>query len=208
MGNKVTKQEWETAIRKARQYTSGYRNARWIIAELAFEVCDTAHGGRKTESIYSVKRFADEIEIDVKTLYQWMRVKRLLLDKLPKMIRNNPNKYNYTDFENVCDQVNAEMNEKEIKDIWVSYHKRPPESRKFEKYLEGLSGILYNAQRPMIMKDVENKYIEKMLEKITLISGLLNKELELREKYKDTKRQNIARVNVKGEFAKRLEATE
>lgn len=201
---KVTPQEWEAAIRKARQYTAGYHRARWIIADLALSVCDVSLGGRKGPTVYSIRRFADEIEIDSKTLYQWIRVKRLVLDKLPKMVQKNAHKYLYQDFDAVCELVKKDTSPREVRDIWMTHLKTDPDTKKFKKYSAHLNALLYNAQRPIMMREVSADLINEMIKKCDLISSLLRKELQFRERYPNKTMSDAKRLNMKDELAKRL----
>lgn len=201
---RVTKAQWENAVRKARQYTTDYSRARWIIAGLALEVCDYSHGGRKGETIYSVRKFADEIELARKTLYQWIRIKRLVYDKLPKTVRAKAHTYDYSDFDATCDQVTEDSHPAEVKRRWEEQLKVNPDSKKFSKYIAHVNAILYNAQRPILMKDVERNLIEELIQKTTLIANLLAKELTFREKYPDGEKQVKKRLNMKEEVNRRI----
>jgi hypothetical protein len=206
--SKCTPQKWEHAVRKARQYVRDYSSSRWIISELALEVCDIYPGGRKSQTIYSVSKFSEEIEIDRKTLYEWIRVKKLVLDKLPKMVRNNPGKYLYTDFEAVAAKITVNSSVAEVRLAWNEHFKRPPETKKFEKYLKGLNALIYNVTRPMVMKDVEEHLILQVIEKTNLIKNLSEKELQFRKKYPNATERSKKRVNVRAELEQRITRAE
>lgn len=201
---KVTAKKWEENIRKARSYINDYDKARWIIVDLALEVCDISHGGRKEgEYIYTVARFAREIEIDRKTLYWWIGTKRRVLDKLPIKIRDKKYSYNYTDLQDVSLKVGPHASKKEVLCAFMEHMKIDPNVRKFQKYMKYLNSIVYNASRPMHIKDVPEATINEMLKKLILTTNLLRKELELRKNFSGTQRE-MQRMNIKGEAQKRL----
>lgn len=180
---KITFKQYEAAVREARAYINRYDKVRWKVCELALSVCDTSHGGRKIESVFSLAKFADAIELDRKTLYEWCRIKRLVYDKLPATETKNTANYLYSDLRDVVDKVKPDSRPKEVLAIWREQLSKPMESKKFYKYDKHLSAILYNAQRPIMMNLVEKEIIEKISGKCALISKLLDKELELRKKF-------------------------
>lgn len=180
---KVTFKQFELAVREARQYVKNYDKSRWKICELALSVCDSTHGGRKLEGIFTVKRFADAIEIDHKTLHDWIRVKTLVYDRLPKSELKDKTKYNYEDLRETCLKVDRSFTPKQVLTEWRERLSIPRETKRFFKYIKYLNTILYNAQRPLQMRLVNKEAIKEMITKCDTIRNLLNKELELRENF-------------------------
>lgn len=200
---KITKAKWEENVRKARAYTKDYSKARWVIAELALEVCDYSYGGDKSSS-YSLKKFAQEIELETKTLYNWVRIKRMVYDKLPKTVQTKAHEHNFSDFISVSGRIDHDSTPLQVRKQWAEQMKLSPDSNKFEKYLSHINAILFNAARPIRMKDIKAEILIAMIEKMTLCVSLLQKELEFREKYPSRVLENAARVGIKDELAKRL----
>ncbi len=203
---------WEIAIRKARTHVLDYDKARWIIATLALEVCDITHGGKKDEdsAIYTVKRFAEAIEMNRKTLYEWVKAKRLVIDRLPK----RQQKTAMSDFDYVtikATELIIDSNDPPPK-IWKTLHdvaNRDPYVKRFVDYQRVLNAIIYNAQRPLLLKDVKQEFILPLIEKSELIANLLKKELEFREKFgkgADQKRLGVSSEVVKATLGTRLKA--
>lgn len=202
--NKKKSVLWETNIRKARQHVQNYSKVRFVIADLALEACDSSHGGRKSDGVFSLARFAVAIELCRKTLYEWIAVKKYVVDKLPKNIQEKTHLYNYEDFVAVRRVVESDTPDKEVVRRFEEQMKRNPEEKKFSKYIKHLNSILYNVQRPMIMKDVPSHLIDEVIEKANLIQILSGKELSLRATFKSKERQDLKRMNVKDELAKRI----
>lgn len=180
---RVTFKEYEAAVRFARQFINHYEKVRWKICEAALNVCDTSYGGRKVKGIYSLAKFADDIGLDRKTLYQWIRVKIFVVDKLPAIELKDQSKYNYTDLADVSEKVNKDCTKQEVLMVWRAQLAQPRESKKFIKYSKHLNALLYNAQRPLQLQLVDLNYIEEIISKCELIAKLLKKEIELRKKF-------------------------
>jgi hypothetical protein len=155
---------------------------RWKICNIASRVCDVSHGGRKVHS-FSITAFARAIELDPKTLHQWMRVKKLVLDKLPAVELKDVSKYNYQDLALVCDKLSKDSSRKEVLNTWRAHLALPLETKKFIKYDKHLNAILYNAQRPMNLLLIDKEVILQISEKCRTISKLLDIELRLRDKF-------------------------
>ena len=77
---------WQEYVDRAKSYISKMAQHRLDIAMLALEVCDIRWGGgdhwANHEGTYTLKRFAEEIGLNPKTLSGWVRVKRNVIDKL------------------------------------------------------------------------------------------------------------------------------
>lgn len=167
---------WNKNVKLAKQYVKVYDNTRWIIAQLAIEVCDLSKGGRKSEDKYSIKNFANEIGIDPKTLYQWISVKRNVIDKLPDRITKRLHKYNYQDLVVINSKVESNAVEKDIVKVFDDSDKESPVQRKFNKYYKHLSSILFNVKKQNILNDLPNIDIDNFIKRCDVISDLLKSE--------------------------------
>lgn len=86
IASEILSPKWEEAITQAKVCISNMSKSRLKVAELALEVCDVRWGGgahwANHEGTYTLKRFAEEIGLNPKTLSNWVRVKRNVHDKL------------------------------------------------------------------------------------------------------------------------------
>lgn len=186
---KTTNKQWEIAIRTARQFVTNYDKTRWKICEIALGVCNITYGGRRSPMEFTLKRFANEIEINYQTLHDWIRIKRLVYDKLPIKVRDKISGYKYTDLADVCEEVDEKSTPKQVYTKLKEVLSELPENKKFMMYYDkGLGAILYNAQRPINMMNVDSNIIQKIVDRLKLITSLFEKELELRKKYSKTDR--------------------
>ncbi len=148
--NKERDKLWKKSVEEAREYLKYRTDLKMKIVELALECCDRFHGGRTRNSLYSVKRFAEEIGVQRSTLLGWIRLKEVVLDKLP------PEKRNYgTDFYNqmmkgLTPETSAAEVEKRVDELAAL----PDSQYRFEKYLKHLQSIHFNAIRPKNMRGV------------------------------------------------------
>lgn len=211
MKKKISFKEWELAVREARAFINRYDKVRWKIVNIALRVCDTSHGGRKGENVFSVTKFANAIDLNPKTLLQWIRVKQLVVDKLPKTELKNKALYNFTDLQDTCLKVNEDSTKKEVLRAWIDQINVPRHDKKFIKYEKHINAILFNAQKPIYLIDVNEDILLKIANKCELVARLLKAELEFRKKYsieerlmnktrKETKAIKEANKNVWGEL--------
>ncbi len=196
--------KWETAIRKARTFITNYDKSRWIIAGLAVEVCDITIGGRQKEDVYTLKRFADAIEILPSTLYEWVSAKRKVVDKLTvRQQKDATEKFDYMTFKHAEKMVHDKSTAKQVWTILCGIDGQDPSIKKYKGYQRVLTAILYNAQRPILLKDIPRELIEPIIEKCSMLVVLLKKELEFRDKFSKSELDAI-RVGVKDGNVKRL----
>jgi transposase-like protein len=190
---KITFAEWENAVREARSYLSNWTKARWKIVNIALRVCDVSKGGRKHENTYTLKRFANDIDINEHTLYEWVRCRHNVLDKLPKMIVRNieAGHVEHKLVTDVLSKISADANKKEVLGYYMEMAGMEPETRKFQKYDQHLRALLYNAQRPLQMKFANEEILKAMIQKCEAIAAMFKKELELRKKFSADDRQNV-----------------
>lgn len=185
---KITFQEFEKAVREAKAYVNNYDKVRWKIVDICLRVCDTSKGGRKTEEIFSIHKFSEAIELNPKTLYEWIKIKTRVVDKLPATELKNKASYSFSDLADVSEKVNSDFTKKEVLQAWREQLSQPLEARKFVRYTGHLKSILYNAQRPLNLMLVDIEIIKKIESMAGLISKFLKKEIELRKKISNEKR--------------------
>lgn len=188
--------KWELAIREARALVPSYSKNRFKIVEVAKQVCDLNHGGRKTTGVYTIAQFARAIEVNPKTLYEWMRVKRLVVDKLPKTYLTK-NKTSYDDLAETANKVTPDSSKKAVLEAMKAQRDVPVGDKKFLKYRDHINGLLYNAERPMLLLHVDKELIGEIIKRTTKISSLLRAELKLRKKLsvdKRIKQNEVARA--------------
>lgn len=78
--------EWADAVKEAIIVKLNFGKARMEIAAKALYVCEIVRGGQAhldpNDTIYNVKKFAEDIGVHHKTLSQWIRIKRNVYDKV------------------------------------------------------------------------------------------------------------------------------
>ncbi len=205
MSVKVTFKKFEENVRKARQYVKNYDKVRWVICELALEVCEFGHGGKISEGVFTLTKFANEIEISPNTLWEWVRTKRAVVDKLPKTVQNKIHTYAYADILDTMKIVDPKSTPKQVYSAFQMVQKIDPGAKKFTRYSKHIKTLLYNVQRPYLMAEAPKDIIEKMIEDLTIVVSMLKKELELRERFKDNKQElKKSKLNLKKELDQRL----
>lgn len=83
----VSEPVWAEAVTQAKGLIYTINKARFDIAALALKVCVIRQGGKqgdKYKTGRSLKDFAKQIGINHKTLCEWVRIKRNIIDKLPE----------------------------------------------------------------------------------------------------------------------------
>lgn len=78
---------WKECVTAAKTFILSRKTNRLAIAELADKATVIKHGGKRSNSVAedmpTLKRFAEQCEIHHKTLGDWVRIKRLVIDLLP-----------------------------------------------------------------------------------------------------------------------------
>lgn len=184
---KITHKKWQLAVREARQYIQNYDKVRFKIVEIALSVCDISRGGRK-DGEFTLSKFALAIDLIPKTLHGWVAVKRNVVDKLPSTYRQKISTYFYEDLRAVACSVDSSSSPKEVLLRFKEQLAQPPEIKKFVKYNKHLNSILYNAQRPMNLLNIDGGLLTEIMQKCSAIAGLVSTELALREKFSTEER--------------------
>lgn len=190
MEKKVTFSQWQTAIREAKGLIVNQNKTRFKVVEIALRVCDTSHGGRKGEGIFSITNFANAIELSPRTLFEWMRIKRNVLDKLPKTISFHHDKIKYIDLVDVDRKLQSDASKKEVLGVFQQIQKINPEEKKWNRYNMNLRSILYNAKRPLTMGNISEEELKKTIKYCKTIHNLIINEVKFRKQFTSEKRIN------------------
>lgn len=85
---------WGACIKTSREYLIHRKTNKLVVAALAVRACNIRHGGDfKTDKFKqgfygsTIRKFAEEIGINYKTLWGWVGVKVQVIDILPKDIK-------------------------------------------------------------------------------------------------------------------------
>lgn len=74
--------KWSIAVERAKRYAQQASNHQMEIAALALSVCEINWGGRQKKDAYTLTRFSRETGIHLKTLSNWVAIRRAVYDKL------------------------------------------------------------------------------------------------------------------------------
>jgi DNA-binding response OmpR family regulator len=136
---KATAEQYEEAVTKAKSHLEKMNSHRMAIAALCVQVCDIKHGGgnhwRGHANIYTVKKFAKDVDMYVKTLYSWVDAYTKVVSKLP------PDSYDETDFQvlrRATDRVakGGITDPKEVTDIYNEEKGRDKNAMAVEKIIK------------------------------------------------------------------------
>lgn len=200
----TTNQQWIAAITEARLFIKNYDRSRWRVADLAISVCDMSHGGRK-KTQFSVARFAKEIGLNKKTLYEWIRAKVVLIDRLPiSMQKEALKKKKYNDLREISSRLTVKSSDSDIESAYNEYFSQEQDDLKFKKYHKHLKSLLYNASRPSQMMNVNSEIILDIISTLDRTSDLLKKELEKRKSSTKEQRQHKESMKIKKATAKAI----
>jgi len=194
-------------VRKARQYVNNYDKVRFVIAGLAQEVCDLSHGGRKVDGVFSIANFATHCEINPKTLYDWIRIKRNVADKLPKVIQDNIHLESYQNLREVDMISTPEDDKNEIYEKLKFVKAKDPQEAKLIKYNKNLKSVLFSVSRPLLIENVTEATLLGMISLLDNIKAKILEELNLRKTLSATERK-VEKLNIPKEVAKRLNLKE
>lgn len=204
----MTKAEFDkvyaNAVAECRKVLHLNKNKQMIIAGWAQKLCDTRHGGRKIETPISeptIARFAKDLNLNERTVYEWIRIKRRIYDPLPEAKRKG---LNFGTLQRCIRRIKASDSAKRVEAIINDELESPPESIRFRKYLGHLRTILYNAERPQNLEFADAETLQKMVQYTQQINDKLRVYLserhldknERKRRFKTKLYKNVVRKNV------------
>jgi transposase-like protein len=174
----MTEKEWQSLIRKARGLILKEKGHQFKVAAIAIEACCINHGGDRNRR-FTVAKFANAVGINRKTLYQWIRYKRRIIDKLP--VKTKIDEIPLEVLANVDKRIGDTQSPKQIKIILDEEWGKGPLKYKWAKYLRVLGTILHNANTPIKLMEVEDQTIEDVVKVCTTITNVMGLELNYRK---------------------------
>ena len=178
MKKKITLEQWEKAIREAREFYNKLDQHRFRVAEICLGVCDVVHGGR-VDHRFTITAFARAIGIHHKTLTEWCRIKRLVVDKLPASILKKESRYET--YRMTVGSVTSDSTTQEVLTAFKSFSSIDPRLDSWNKYEKVVNTIIYNASKPINLMNIPHENIMSMQNKLNLANNLLIRELEFRK---------------------------
>jgi hypothetical protein len=180
----MTEAKFRGYVRKARQYVTNYDTVRWKIADIAEQACCHHVGGRvDPNNRFTVTRFAEEIGLNRKTLLNWCRNKRNVVDKLTAKSKEKIHTIPYEIIQRVSLRVDNDTPIKEVRRLFREESGIPPERIRFSKYIKNMKSVLFNAVSPTRLALVDVDQLEDMKKIADLISNSLSHEIEFRAKH-------------------------
>lgn len=143
-GKELLKQYWSPEMRRK-------------IIELTLSCCDRFRGGRAVNNVFTMVSFANAIGLKNHTLYEWIRIKELALDKLP------PNKRKHQElkiYQEVLKGTNHLTSKEEIERRYDAYIEKPDSVSRFDKYFKALKSIHFNAMKQENLTGVDKATLE------------------------------------------------
>lgn len=170
---------------------------RMKIAEFAVQACEILHGGRSEPTRLTLKRFSDDIGINKQTLYEWVRIKRMVFDKLDK--ENKPLFYKTPSrsLNGIMKRINITTEEKEVNDLYSKVLNEPKSTARFSKYLAVMDTILYNLTNFSVFEEIEVKTLELTIKKAEEVISAAREAIKIKsKKYPRVKRRPARKSEV------------
>ncbi len=177
---------WEKCVSQGQEITRLLKLKtihRMKLAELALKVSEVKHGGRVHQDAGTVVKFAIAVGINRQTLYEWIKIKQTVMDKLSEHQMAESEGLPYAVVMAVRAKVKPDDPPEVVQEVWSEEAVRPKDNAKFKKYLSRMKSIIHNAQNPKVMQDVDTEDIEEMIKRCGLVINLLRQEIEIRDKY-------------------------
>lgn len=162
---------WRENTEKARELVKAKKQNQLQIATLCLETCDISHGGdrKKIEefSSYTIKRFAQEVGINHKTLYNWCLIKTNVYDKLENHIKE---KANFSQLTHINRYVNRETTAQNLNKVAKAFIENDQIDRMILRYTTEIRALIFNLEKPNIINikketaEELNFYINKLNE--------------------------------------------
>jgi hypothetical protein len=132
-------QRWNRYVESAKPFVINMTKARMAIATLAMKACTIHYGGgdhwKKFNGVYTLKRFAQEIGLNYKTLGNWVCTYRNVLEKLPDGV------YDETKYEAARRVANKVNRNTPAEAVTLLYKKELSSSRDREYLVKGIKRL-------------------------------------------------------------------
>jgi len=146
MKKKLNKEAlWAEKVVEAKNLL-GIKEARQMeIAIIALDICEITWGGGRSrhDELFTLKRFAHEININPKTLSNWIAVKKLVYDKIPQKIRNE---VTFTFMAQIAKSINKDSSPAKVSKMISKFIDQSSVDVKLLGYLGVVKSILYNLE--------------------------------------------------------------
>ncbi len=130
-------EHWHRCIEKAKRIKDMVKNNRLILADIAIEACDIVWGGGAHWSNFSKQRtiidFSKMIGINQKTMYEWIKVKTHVVNKLAPGDYSNPKLWKI--LRAVQDKVNKDTVPSVVQEIYLKELRREGPNAKIKHVL-------------------------------------------------------------------------
>jgi len=141
------------------------KTAKYDICELTLKVCDIKIGGHgRDKSIYSIKKYADDIGMSAETLRKWLEEHRNVVKKLP----TKPKAEDYKVIRQVMKEVTNKSTKGQVKIIYDKYKGYTSDDMKLLqniKTAKTLRNFLQDNKLSLFKKD-DVAILEKIIEEI------------------------------------------
>lgn len=140
--------KWEENIALAREIVSTKKINQMRVATLALEVCEITWGGRANryaDEMYTLKRFANEIGVNMKTLSGWVAIKTKVYEKLSNNVQS---KLSFSDCRRILDVVGYKKRTSEsVEKIALKYISQDRFDFKIRHYCNNLRSLASNFKK-------------------------------------------------------------
>ena len=174
------------------------------VAELAVKACTIKHGGRNMYSRTTAKVFAERIHINPRTLYEWIRVKRLIVDKLTPTQIDDLDNVSADLFKEVITGVSHYTAPKKIQRKFRDVIAKHKDEHRMIKYIKHLNTIIYNVANHSRMWNCSDQILFVTLKKCREICTYIELEMKVRKKQIPVK-YNQPKVNLDEFWNKEIE---
>lgn len=175
---KITQAIWEKKIREARGHYFKGKQHRMKVAQLAMECCVVKHGGNRNNP-FSVARFAAAIGMNAHTLYNWMDIKKRVVDTASAVHLKG---MSYDMLRLAVTRLSSDPSKKETDRVLKEIKETEPVAYRFDRYIKHMGTIVHNAMTPIKLMEIPTEKLSEVIKLATVIKNLLEKELEYRSR--------------------------
>lgn len=159
------------------------------VAEIALKAAVLINGGRAPITRNTVKSFSDKIGVNNKTLYEWIRYKKLVYDKLDRARKDSYNELSMDTIKHITKGIKRQTPAKTVQKRYDQFYKRSSIETRMHKYISHLRTVLYNCSNHGRMMEIPDSILLEVLGTCRKISGYIELEMknrgaEIPKKYK------------------------